>query len=157
MARAIVAARPIRTTGRLADVIERSVGRRGKIHPATKVFLALRRSVNDEDAALNAVLPQIIDLLSPGGRVAIIAFHGGEDLIVKTFLRRESRECICPPQLPVCQCGHRAQVRLITRHVVVAGDEERKTNPRSRSARMRVAEKLSPDEMSEPEADRRSA
>ena len=142
LARAIVQARPILTTGQLAAVIERTIGRSGKIHPATRVFLALRRAVNAENESLEAALPQAVSLLVPGGRLAVIAFHGGEDLLVKTFMRRESRDCICPADAPQCQCSHKATLRLITRHVVVASEEERSQNPRSRSARLRVAEKL---------------
>lgn len=142
IARAIVAARPVATTGQLAAIIERCLGRHGKTHPATRTFLALRRWVNAEDERLMQALPQAVALLAPGGRLAIIAFHGGEDLIVKTFLRQESRDCVCDPGLPQCQCSHKATVRLITRHVVTATDEERKRNPRSRSARLRVAERI---------------
>jgi 16S rRNA (cytosine1402-N4)-methyltransferase len=142
IARAIVQARPLQTTSQLAAVIERSIGRHGKLHPATKTFMALRRSVNDETAGLQAALPQAVQLLVAGGRLAVIAFHSGEDRIVKEYLRKESRDCICPPGVPVCVCGHKASVRLINRHVIVAGDDERRQNPRSRSARLRVAEKL---------------
>ena len=142
IARDIVAARPVRTTGQLAAIIEHSIGRHGKLHPATKTFMALRRAVNDESAVLKSALPQAADLLTPEGRLAVIAFHSGEDRIVKEYMRRESRDCICPPSVPVCVCGHKASLRLITRHVVVATDEEQKQNPRSRSARLRVAEKL---------------
>lgn len=142
IARSIVAARPVSTTGQLAALIERCVGHRGKIHPATKTFLALRRWVNAEDDSLAQALPQAVSLLKPGGRLAIIAFHGGEDSIVKAFLRQESRDCICDPALPQCQCSHKATVRLITRHVVTGTEDERQRNPRSRSARLRVAERL---------------
>lgn len=143
IAKAIVAARPIRTTGELVAAIERAVGRHGKLHPATRTFMALRRVVNAEAESLNGVLPQAVSLLAAGGRLAVISFHSGEDRTVKEFMRRESRDCICPPSLPVCVCGHHAALRLITRHVIVATDNERKQNPRSRSARLRVAERLS--------------
>jgi len=142
IARAIVHARPILTTRQLAEVIEHSVGRHGRVHPATKTFMALRIAVNDEGGKLQAALPQAVQLLAPGGRLLVISFHSGEDRIVKEFLRRESRDCVCPPSVPVCVCGHRATVRLITRHVIVAKPEEQRSNPRSRSARLRVAEKL---------------
>jgi len=104
--------------------------------------MALRIAVNDEGGNLLAALPQAVDVLAPGGRLLVISFHSGEDRIVKEFMRRESRDCVCPPSVPVCVCGHRATIRLITRHVVVATPEERRDNPRSRSARLRVAEKL---------------
>jgi 16S rRNA (cytosine1402-N4)-methyltransferase len=142
IARDIVAARPVRTTGQLAGIIEHSIGRHGKLHPATKTFMALRRAVNDESAGLESALPQAVDLLAPEGRLAVIAFHSGEDRIVKEYMRRESRDCVCPPSVPVCVCGHKASLKLITRHVVVATDEEQKQNARSRSARLRVAEKV---------------
>jgi len=142
IARAIVAARPLRTSGQLAVVIERAIGRRGKTHPATQTFLALRRAVNEDVQSLEAALPQAVELLAAGGRLVVIAFHSGEDRIVKDFMRRESRDCICPPKQPVCTCGHKASLRLLMRHVVVPTDEERRENPRSRSARLRVAEKL---------------
>lgn len=142
IARAIAQARPLQTTGQLAAVIERAIGRHGKLHPATKTFMALRRAVNAEAEGLQAALPQAVRMLKAGGRLAVIAFHSGEDRVVKEFLRTESRDCICPPDLPVCVCGHKASVRLINRHVIVAKDEERRRNPRSRSARLRIAEKL---------------
>jgi 16S rRNA (cytosine1402-N4)-methyltransferase len=143
IARAIVEARPIRDTLHLAEVVARAVGgRRGRIHPATRTFQALRIAVNQELEALAAVLPQAISLLRPGGRIAVIAFHSLEDRVVKRFFQQESRDCICPPEAPVCTCSHRATVRLITRHPQRPREEEVARNPRSRSARLRIAERL---------------
>ncbi len=142
VAEAIVAARPLRTTDELAAVVAQVLKRRGRIHPATRTFQALRIAVNDELAALEAVLPQAVEILAPGGRLAVISFHSLEDRIVKRFLRRESRDCICPPEAPVCTCGHRAALRLITRKPIRPTPEETAANPRARSARLRVAERL---------------
>ena len=147
VARAIVRARPLYTTGQLAEVVAAAVTRgRGKsrdhLHPATRTFQALRIVVNKELEALQACLPQAVAALSPGGRLAIIAFHSLEDRIVKQYFRRESRDCICPPDQPVCTCGHQAILKEITRRPLRPQDEEIERNPRSRSARLRVAEKL---------------
>lgn len=146
IAAAIVAARPFRTTRELVSVVEQVVERRRRrIHPATLTFQALRIAVNDELAALETALPQAVEILAPGGRLAVISFHSLEDRIVKHFVRRESRDCICPPGLPVCVCDHRATLRVITRKPVRPTDEEVSANPRSRSARLRIAEKLTAD------------
>ncbi len=142
IAEAIVEARPVDTTAELAAVVEQVAGRRGRIHPATRTFQALRIAVNDELAVLEAVLPQAVNILSPGGRLAVISFHSLEDRLVKRFLRRESRDCICPPEIPACMCDHRATVRLITRKPRMSTEEEIAANPRSRSARLRVAERI---------------
>lgn len=145
IARAIVAARPFRTTVELATTIERAVGgRRGKdrIHPATRVFQALRIEVNAELEALSAVLPQMVDLMVAGGRFAVITFHSLEDRIVKQFIQLEARDCICPAGLPECRCGHRASLRPITKKPIRPGEPEVRDNPRSRSAKLRIAERL---------------
>ncbi len=144
IARAIVRARPIHTTTELADLVARVVPRRPgqRLHPATRVFQALRIAVNDELGALERALPQAVAVLRPGGRLAVITFHSLEDRIVKHFFRRESRDCICPPRQPVCTCGHTAQVRVLTPRPVVPSQEEVRANPRSRSAKLRVVEKL---------------
>lgn len=142
IARAIVQARPLHSTGQLARVIERSVGRRGRLHPATRTFQALRIAVNDELGALTDTLPQAVALLRSGGRLAVISFHSLEDRIVKQFMQREARDCLCPPELLVCQCGHTATLRLVTRKPVEPTAEEITRNPRSRSAKLRVAERL---------------
>lgn len=142
IARAIVASRPLATTGQLADLVARTVGRREKIHPATRTFQALRIAVNDELEALSQALPQACDLLRPGGRLAVIAFHSLEDRLVKRFYQRESRDCLCPPQVPVCVCEHQATLRVLTPKPVRPMADEIARNPRSRSARLRVAERL---------------
>ncbi|MEI7987699.1 MAG: 16S rRNA (cytosine(1402)-N(4))-methyltransferase RsmH [Chloroflexota bacterium] len=141
IAKAIVRQRPIHSTLQLAAVIARAATGRSEIHPATRTFQALRIAVNQELQNLEEILPQAIDVLSPGGRLAIIAFHSLEDRIVKTFFRQESRDCLCPPKQPVCTCGHRAKLKEITRHPVIAAQEEIARNPRARSAKLRVAEK----------------
>lgn len=142
IARAIVQARPLSTTGQLVRIVERTVGRRGRLHPATRTFQALRIAVNDELGALADVLPQAIALLRPGGRLAVISFHSLEDRIVKQFMRREAQDCLCPAEVLVCQCNHKASLRLVTRKPVEASAEEIAHNPRSRSAKLRVAEHL---------------
>jgi 16S rRNA (cytosine1402-N4)-methyltransferase len=142
IARAIVAARPLHTTRELADVVARSVGKRrqARIHPATRTFQALRIAVNDELGALRNTLPEATTLLAPGGRLAVISFHSLEDRIVKNFFIRESKECICAPEQPTCTCNHQATLHIITRKPITASDHEVSTNPRARSARLRVAE-----------------
>jgi len=144
IARAIVNARPITSTLALANVVSKVVGRRGKqkIHPATRTFQAIRIAVNDELGALERFLPQAIDLLAPGGRLAIISFHSLEDRIVKRYFKQEATDCLCPPKQPVCTCGHRATVALVTRKPIVAGPDEIEDNPRARSAKLRVVERL---------------
>jgi 16S rRNA (cytosine1402-N4)-methyltransferase len=144
IARAIVAARPIHTTGELAAVIAAAVGRPERIHPATRTFQALRIAVNDELSALAEALPQAVALLRPAARLAIISFHSLEDRIVKQFFRTEAQNCLCPPELPVCTCQHQASLRVVTRRPVQPSADEVARNPRSRSARLRVAERLSP-------------
>ncbi len=142
IARAIVAARPVTRTGQLADLVAQTIGRREKIHPATRTFQALRIAVNDELEALSQALPQARDLLRPEGRLAVIAFHSLEDRLVKRFYRHEASDCTCPPELPVCVCGHRATLKVLTPKPVRPTADEIDRNPRSRSARLRVAERL---------------
>jgi 16S rRNA (cytosine1402-N4)-methyltransferase len=142
IARAIVSARPLDSTGQLANLIASTIGRREKIHPATRTFQALRIAVNDELGALSEVLPQARDLLRPGGRMAVIAFHSLEDRLVKQFFQLESRDCICPPETPVCVCGHRATLQVLTRKPIRPTADEEAHNPRSRSARLRIAARL---------------
>ncbi|MDA1256726.1 MAG: 16S rRNA (cytosine(1402)-N(4))-methyltransferase RsmH, partial [Chloroflexi bacterium] len=121
VAAAIVAARPIHTASGLADVIASAIPQRGggrRVHPATKTFQALRIAVNDELGALEAGLDQAVALLKPGARLAVIAYHSLEDRIVKNMFRREASDCICPPERPICDCGHTASLRLVSRRVV---------------------------------------
>lgn len=148
IAQAIVGARkraPIKRTGQLVRIILGAVPpvyRKIKLHPATRTFQALRIATNGELENLEAALPQAVDLLSPGGRMAVISYHSLEDRIVKNFMKKESRDCLCPPEVPVCLCGHKAGIKAVTRRVVIPGDDEIGRNPRSRSAKLRVAEKL---------------
>lgn len=144
VASAIVAGRPYQTTSELAAVIERAIPRRkgDKIHPATRTFQALRIAVNDELGVIEQVLPAAIDLLESGGRLAVISFHSLEDRLVKQAFKLASTDCICPPKTPICICGHKASVRLLTRKPMIADDGEIAANPRSRSAKLRVVEKL---------------
>jgi 16S rRNA (cytosine1402-N4)-methyltransferase len=143
VAHAIVLARPITTTGQLAAVVASvTTGGRPGMHPATRTFQALRIAVNRELEALEVVLPQAVSALAPAGRLAILSFHSLEDRIVKQFFRQESKDCLCPPRLPVCTCGHKASLLEITRKPVRPEQAETQDNPRSRSARLRVAEKL---------------
>lgn len=147
IARAIVTSRPFHTTRQLAEVIQRVIrrphsGREAHLHPATRTFQALRIAVNQELANVELFLPQAVATLAPGGRLAVISFHSLEDRIVKTCFRRESQDCLCPPRQPVCTCGHRAVVTEINRRPIQPGEEEIRLNPRARSARLRIVEKL---------------
>ena len=142
IARRIVAERPIRKTGQLARVVEQASARHGKIHPATKTFQALRIAVNQELENLASALRQAIDLLGFGGRLVVISYHSLEDRIVKQCLQREAKGCLCPPTAPVCTCGHVATLRLITKRVLRPTEAEVQRNPRSRSAKLRVAERI---------------
>ncbi len=143
VARAIVKARPVHTTTELAKLVAgvTSGGRQG-IHPATRTFQALRIAVNNELEAIEAVLPQALAVLKPGGRIAVIAFHSLEDRIVKQYFRRESQDCVCAPSQPICTCGHKAVLKEIVRRPIRPQEAEVVENPRARSARLRVAEKL---------------
>ena len=143
IARNIVRARPLTTTTELASVVARAMpGGRQKIHPATRTFQGLRIAVNDELTSLETALGQARDVLGEGGRLVVIAFHSLEDRIVKQFLQRESRDCVCAPEQPTCTCGHEATFRVLTRRPVMAGEAEVSANPRSRSARLRAAERI---------------
>ncbi len=142
IARAIVMARPLKTTIELAAVILKVFGgKRGRVHPATKTFQALRIAVNEELSAVEKALPMAISALKPGGRLAVIAFHSLEDRLVKQFFRRESRDCICPPHQLVCTCGHKASIQEVNRRPIIATEEEVTGNSRARSARLRIVEK----------------
>lgn len=139
----IIGARPVTTTMQLASIIEKTVGKSRKgIHPATRTFQALRIAVNHELENVSAVLPDAISLLEQGGRLAVITFHSLEDRIIKHYFQQESRNCVCPSELPVCQCGHHASIRMLKPHFIQPGEEEIRTNPRARSAKLRVVEKI---------------
>jgi len=113
----------------------------GGMHPATRTYQALRIAVNDELNNLEKALPQCLEILEKGGRLAVISFHSLEDKIVKSFFKQESKDCLCPPEAPVCQCGHKAVLKILTKKPVTPSERERDINPRSRSAKLRVAEK----------------
>ena len=143
IARAIVRARPLHSTRELAAVIQAASPRRGdRIHPATRTFQALRIAVNEELAAVENTLPQAVAALRPGGRLAVISFHSLEDRIVKYFLREQSQEHVNPPYERLYEVERKAVVKLITRKPLTASEEETRDNPRARSAKLRVAEKL---------------
>ncbi|HUW95290.1 MAG TPA: 16S rRNA (cytosine(1402)-N(4))-methyltransferase RsmH [Anaerolineae bacterium] len=139
IARAIVRNRPLRTTLELANVVAHAVGRSRRLHPATRTFQALRIAVNEELEALSTVLPPIPAILAKGGRMAIISFHSLEDRLVKDFMVRESRDCLCPPEIVVCACGHKRTLQILTKKPVRPSADEVAQNPRSRSAKLRVA------------------
>ncbi len=143
IARLICENRPITTTVELANLIKRAYPKKHHvIHPATRSFQAIRIEVNQELQAIETVIPQAIDLLKPGGIFAVISFHSLEDRIVKTIFRRESKDCICPPETPVCTCNHKATIKEVNRKPIEASQEEIKENPRSRSAKLRIAKRL---------------
>jgi 16S rRNA (cytosine1402-N4)-methyltransferase len=144
VARAIVERRPITSTAGLREAIEAALGRgRGRIHPATQTFQAIRIEVNDEIEQLRAALVGAETVLRrPGGRLVVISFHSLEDREVKQYIATQSRDCICPPRQPVCTCGHVASLRPAPRQVLRPSEDEVTRNPRARSARMRVAEAL---------------
>lgn len=144
IARIIASRRPIGTTVELAKAVEQAVGRKpgSQTHPATKTFQALRIAVNQELAILADTLPRALGLLGFGSRLVVISYHSLEDRIVKQFFARESRDCICPPEQPVCNCSHKATLRLVTRGVLTPSPAEVASNPRSRSAKLRAAERL---------------
>jgi 16S rRNA (cytosine1402-N4)-methyltransferase len=144
IARAIVKARPIERTIELARIVAKASGSgqssRAKIHPATRTFQALRIATNDELGALERALPQALESLKPGGRLAVISFHSLEDRIVKNYFKQESQDCICPPEQPVCTCRHKAIIDIITKRPITASLDEIDANPRARSAKLRVVE-----------------
>jgi 16S rRNA (cytosine1402-N4)-methyltransferase len=136
---------PITRTGDLVDVIKSAIpapARFGDGHPAKRVFQALRIAVNDELGALESALPDAVRMLRPGGRLAVISFHSLEDRIVKRFLREQARGCVCPPDFPICVCGHEPVVRELTRRAVRPGADELAANARASSARLRAAVKV---------------
>jgi 16S rRNA (cytosine1402-N4)-methyltransferase len=142
IARRIIAIRPIETTTQLVNAIERLPGMTsGRIHPATRTFQALRIAVNREIENLEEVLSQTVRVLARGGRLAVISYHSLEDRLVKHFMQNESRACLCPPEVPVCSCGHTPTLRIVTRKAIIPSPAEIRSNPRSRSAKLRVAER----------------
>jgi len=159
IARRIVNAREkgaITRTTQLAALVAAGVPfKPGTIHPATRVFQALRIAVNQELEQLTVALPSVLDVLNTQtisgmqgegiGRMAIIAFHSLEDRIVKEFMRREAKDCICPPRTPVCICGHKARLRILTPRPLTPTEQEVEQNPRARSAKLRVAEAIATD------------
>jgi 16S rRNA (cytosine1402-N4)-methyltransferase len=135
-------AEPFERTGELVDTIKASIpapARFGEGHPAKRVFQALRIAVNDELSSIEVALPAALDMLRPGGHLAVIAFHSLEDRIVKQFLRERERGCTCPPDFPVCVCGHEPELRAIQRRPVRPSEAEVAANPRAASARLRAA------------------
>jgi len=135
---------PFERTGELVDTIKAAIpapARFGDGHPARRVFQALRIAVNEELDALEDALPAAVEMLRPGGRIAVIAFHSLEDRIVKHFFREEARGCTCPPDFPICVCGHEPVLRILTPRPVRPSAREAALNPRAASARLRVAEK----------------
>ena len=142
IAKAILTARPINTTRQLAELISSISSKREKLHPATRTFMALRIAVNDELSSIRKVLPQAIHALGKGGRLAVISFHSLEDRLIKEFFRKESNDCLCPPRQPICTCGHKASIHELNRRPIIPTDQESSQNPRSRSAKLRVVEKI---------------
>jgi 16S rRNA (cytosine1402-N4)-methyltransferase len=143
IAKAIVASRPLHTTGELVAVIEKASPRRGdKTHPATQTFQALRIVVNEELAAVEVTLPQAVAALKSGGRCAVISFHSLEDRIVKEYFREQSRDLVNPPYEMIYEVERKAVVKLVNKKPIVPSDEEIRENPRARSAKLRVVEKL---------------
>ncbi len=137
--------KPIKTTLELVDVIRASMpafALREKQHPAKRSFQAIRIAVNDELGAVHQVMDAAIPKLNPGGRLAIITFHSLEDRIVKNGMADAAKGCICPPNFPVCVCGKKPQVKLVNRKPIVSGEEELERNPRARSAKLRICEKI---------------
>jgi 16S rRNA (cytosine1402-N4)-methyltransferase len=145
IAQFIVARRPLRTTRDLAQAVEAAVPRKAwprDINVSTRTFQGLRIAVNDELGEIEEGLRAALSILKPGGRMATISFHSLEDRLVKSFFNVESKDCICPPQQPVCTCGHRATLRIVTRRPLRPSEQEIAANPRARSARLRVAERI---------------
>jgi len=145
VAKFVVTRRPLRSTRELAAAVEAAIPKAAwptDIHPATRTFQAIRMHVNDELGGLEGGLRGALEIVQPGGRIAVISFHSLEDRLVKSFFQVEARECLCPPEQPVCTCHHRPSLRVLTRRPVRPSAEEVAGNPRSRSARLRAAERL---------------
>jgi len=136
---------PIETTTQLAELVADAIPKRfhpRHIHPATRVFQALRIAVNGELHELADTLERAVPFLKPRGRIGVISFHSLEDRIVKRTFQKLAKECLCPPDFPVCVCGHTASLTLLSRKPLIATNEEQRQNPRSRSAKLRIAEKI---------------
>lgn len=143
IAKQLILHRPISNTLELANIVEHaSGGRRGKIHPATRTFMALRIAVNRELESLATALKQAVECLDHKGRLVVISYHSLEDRMVKQFMKQESTGCLCPPEAPKCICGHTPTITLTSKKVITPSSIEIAYNPRSRSARLRVAERL---------------
>ncbi len=144
IARAIIKERPVNTTAQLASIIGGVLGRRPgqRVNPATKTFQALRIAVNEELSNVERGLDAAVSLLATGGRLAVISYHSLEDRIVKSFFNREAATCVCPPSLPVCVCGQTPRIKIINRRVIKPSNEEVQSNPRSRSAKLRVVQRI---------------
>ena len=144
IARAICDQRPIMTTGKLAKVVEEKIGKSKKlrIHPATKIFQALRIAVNQEFENINTGLSAGLELLADRGKFVVLTYHSLEDRIVKQFFKKESLNCICPVNIPVCICDHKSRLRIVNKKVKTPSSGEIQNNPRSRSAKMRIVEKI---------------
>lgn len=148
IARAIVAARKkfrIKTTKELVEIIKKAIPKEylyKRIHPATKTFQALRIATNDELNNLKQALPQAVDLLKKSGKIIVISYHSLEDRIVKNFFKQEARDCLCPSTLPICQCNHKAKLKILTKKIIKPTELEIGINPRARSAKMRVAARI---------------
>jgi len=135
----------IKTTNELVEIIKKAIPKKyhyAKIHPATKTFQALRIATNQELSALETVLPQALKLLKPNGRIVVVAYHSLEDRIVKHFFKKQNQNCICPKELPICKCNNKAKIQILTKKPLLPGNQEIKNNPRARSAKMRVAQKI---------------
>ena len=133
------------STWQLVEIISKAVPqkyKKQKIHFATRTFQAFRIAVNQELENLEAVLPKILDHIEVGGRICVISFHSLEDRIVKRFFQKESKDCICDPKIPVCVCGHKKRLEILTKKPIVASEQEISANPRSRSAKLRIAKKI---------------
>ena len=143
IAKHIIKARPIQTTGELVSVIRKAApGYETHLHPATRTFQALRIATIRELATLSEALPRLVESLAIGGKIAVISFHSLEDRLVKEMFKKQSSSCICPRGTPVCICGHKQVLRIVNKKVIKPSLDEIEVNPRSRSAKLRVAQKI---------------
>tara|TARA_Y100001936_G_scaffold76903_1_gene75388 strand:+ start:26373 stop:27275 length:903 start_codon:yes stop_codon:yes gene_type:complete len=144
IAKTIVRNRPIKSSLELAELICEVIPRKKnqKINPATKTFQAIRIAVNDELSALETALNESLTVIGEGGRIAVISYHSLEDRIVKNFFKKQSSECICPPRSPVCICKHEKTIKIISKKPIIPSTNEVNNNPRSRSAKLRIAERI---------------